>query len=317
MVFGPDGDLYVGSQSNQAVLKFDGTTGGFIGAYVTPGEGGLVDPRGLAFDQDGRLYVADLGTSAIHRYDSTGQYLDDPVVGNSTSFPGPAGIIFDTQGRLLISCRDADAVLRYDRGVTASLSETSAVPINVSYATSDISAVAGVDYTGQTGTITFAPGQTSRSILLATHDDSLPEGNETFALQLNNPTGGATIGNGNATVTILDDRLNQAPAITSPDNTFFFVGTTGTFTVTATGSPTPMLTESGALPSDVSFDVATGILSGTPASGTGGTYALSFTASNGVDPVATQNFTLNVNQSSAITSATTRPFLWAQSTRLR
>ena len=42
---------------------------------------GLGSPRGLAFDQDSRLYVADEGTGAIHRYDSQGNYLDDPVQG--------------------------------------------------------------------------------------------------------------------------------------------------------------------------------------------------------------------------------------------
>ena len=42
---------------------------------------------------------------------------------------------------------------------------------------------------------------------------------------------------------------------------------------------------------------------GTPAAGTGGTYALTFTAANGVSPDATQSFTLTVNQAPAITSA--------------
>ena len=48
----------------------------------------------------------------------------------------------------------------------------------------------------------------------------------------------------------------------------------------------------------------TGTLSGTPAAGTGGVYALTFTAANGVLPNATQAFTLTVNEAPAITSAT-------------
>jgi DNA-binding beta-propeller fold protein YncE len=122
LIFGPDGNLYVSSQStDQAVLKFDGNTGNFISTYVTPGEGGLVTPRGLAFDQDGRLYVADIGNNAIHRYDSTGQYLDDPVVGTATSLRSPVGMIFDAQGDLLVSSRDTNAIGRYDGGTVVTL----------------------------------------------------------------------------------------------------------------------------------------------------------------------------------------------------
>jgi hypothetical protein len=46
----------------------------------------------------------------------------------------------------------------------------------------------------------------------------------------------------------------------------------------------------------VTFNASTGILSGTPAVGSDGTYLLTFTASNGVAPSATQNFNLIVNQ---------------------
>jgi hypothetical protein len=93
----------------------------------------------------------------------------------------------------------------------------------------------------------------------------------------------------------------HAPAITSANNTTFTVGDNGTFTVTATGFPAPTLQESGALPKNVTFDPATGILSGTPAVGTAGTYALTFTASNGVGPGVSQSFTLNVAQVASTT----------------
>src|SRR5712664_2599355 len=96
--------------------------------------------------------------------------------------------------------------------------------------------------------------------------------------------------------------VNQAPAITSADNKTFAVGVAGTtFTVTKTGSPTPTLSESGALPSGVSFNASTGVLSGTPAAGTAGTYPITFTASNGVLPNATQSFTLTVENLPTVT----------------
>ncbi|MHB8139423.1 MAG: putative Ig domain-containing protein [Smithellaceae bacterium] len=85
----------------------------------------------------------------------------------------------------------------------------------------------------------------------------------------------------------------QTLSITSPNNTTFTEGTAGTFTFTATGTPTPIIALTGPLPSGVTFNAATGVLSGTPALGTSGTYPLTVTASSGFFSV-TQNFTLTV-----------------------
>ena len=109
--------------------------------------------------------------------------------------------------------------------------------------------------------------------------------------------------------------VNQAPAITSANATTFTVGTAGTFTVNTTGFPAPSIAQGGALPAGVTFvnnGNGTGTLSGTPAAGTGGTYAITFTASNGVSPNAVQNFTLTVNQAPAITSANATTFFVGQ-----
>ncbi|HEX5234993.1 MAG TPA: Ig-like domain repeat protein [Silvibacterium sp.] len=97
-------------------------------------------------------------------------------------------------------------------------------------------------------------------------------------------------GNGTFTATATFD-LNQAPAITSANNTTFTAGTAGNFTVTATGTPTPTFSETGALPSSVTLSSA-GVLSGT--STVTGSFPVTITASNGVSPNATQSFTLNV-----------------------
>ncbi len=105
--------------------------------------------------------------------------------------------------------------------------------------------------------------------------------------------------------------VNQAPAITSADATTFAVGSAGTFTVAATGYPAPTFSESGALPSGVTFDTSTGVLSGTPAANTGGLYPLVVTASNGVTPNSTQDFALTVTEpptAPTITSADAATF---------
>lgn len=106
--------------------------------------------------------------------------------------------------------------------------------------------------------------------------------------------------------------VNQAPAITSANNTTFTIGAFGTFTVTTTGYPIPSISiSSGSLPTGVTFvdnGNNTATISGTPGVGTSGVYNLVFTANNGVSPNATQNFTLTVNQAPAITSANTVVF---------
>ncbi len=86
--------------------------------------------------------------------------------------------------------------------------------------------------------------------------------------------------------------VNEPPAFTSGDSATFGLNAGNTFTVVAKGYPRPTLSLSGALPDGVTFDAATGILSGTPAGG-GGSYPLTFTASNGVGGGVTQAFTLH------------------------
>jgi hypothetical protein len=92
--------------------------------------------------------------------------------------------------------------------------------------------------------------------------------------------------------------VSLSPAIASPNSATFTVGLQGNFTVVATGNPGATLSETGALPSGVTFNTLTSVLSGTPATGTGGTvstaYPIQFTATNGVGSNAVQNFTLTV-----------------------
>ena len=106
--------------------------------------------------------------------------------------------------------------------------------------------------------------------------------------------------------------VDQVPAITSAASTTFTTGSSSTFTVTSTGFPTPTVSESGTLPSGVSFVAhtnGTASLTGTPAAGSGGVYAVSITASNGVSPDATQSLVLTVDAAPAITSAASTTFV--------
>jgi hypothetical protein len=91
---------------------------------------------------------------------------------------------------------------------------------------------------------------------------------------------------------------NQAPAITSAAATSLIHGVAGSFTITTTGGPTPSITQTGSLPSGITFvdnGDGTATLSGTAATGTAGSYPLSIRASNGVGVAATQQFTLTIS----------------------
>ena len=106
--------------------------------------------------------------------------------------------------------------------------------------------------------------------------------------------------------------VDQPPTITSANSTTFETNQAGSFTVDTSGYPAPAMSETGALPSGVTFvdnGDGTATLAGTPDAGTGGIYPLQITASNGVSPDAVQSFVLTVDQPPAITSANSATFV--------
>ncbi len=103
---------------------------------------------------------------------------------------------------------------------------------------------------------------------------------------------------GSATTTAATLTVQMMPTILSGNNAVFTIGQKGNFTLTATGSPTPTFTESGALPGGITFadnGNGTATLSGVLAAGTQGTYHFTITAHNGVGSGFTQSFTLTAN----------------------
>ncbi len=82
--------------------------------------------------------------------------------------------------------------------------------VTVDYATADGTAKAGEDYEAVSGTLTFAAGETSKTVAVAVLDDAVDEGSETLTLTLSNPSG-ATLAYAEATGTIENsDPLPQA-----------------------------------------------------------------------------------------------------------
>ncbi len=77
--------------------------------------------------------------------------------------------------------------------------------VQVNYATSDGTATTPADYIATAGTLTFGPGVTNQSFQVQIVNDSIAEDDETINLTLLNPSGGATLGVANATLTIIDN----------------------------------------------------------------------------------------------------------------
>jgi hypothetical protein len=83
--------------------------------------------------------------------------------------------------------------------------------VSVQYTTQDGTAQAGRDYTSTGGTLTLGDGEALKTITVPILDDTAFEGHEGFSLQLQNPTGGAVLGEpATARITILEDEVPQA-----------------------------------------------------------------------------------------------------------
>lgn len=76
--------------------------------------------------------------------------------------------------------------------------------VTVDYAAQDITATAGSDYVATAGTITFAPGETEKTVSVTVLADALAEADETMSLVLSNPQGGILDAETMATGTIHD-----------------------------------------------------------------------------------------------------------------
>jgi len=99
---------------------------------------------------------------------------------------------------------------------TVTLSAASSSPVTVHYATQDGTAQAGSDYVAQEGTLTFAAGETQKTITVAAIGDGTVEADETFGVQLSSPTG-ATLARASATGTIVNDDTAPLPVLSIAD----------------------------------------------------------------------------------------------------
>ena len=260
----------------------------FVAAPVITG----VNPNSGSVN--GGYYVAVSGQNFIH---TTGVSVGDVVV--------PFVIVSDSQLSVYIPASDSGpdgaSIIVTTVGGTASTGFTYTAPTGV--APTIISA----------NNVTFAEGVAGSFTVTATgtpaptfgETDPLPTGvtlssagvlsgtptqTGTFPITIDATNGIAPDASQLFTLTVSSNGV--APIITSANSATFTQGTAGSFQVTATGTPSPTFTETGALPAGVTLSSAGVLLSNTTQTGT---FPITIDATNGITPDDTQSFILTVN----------------------
>ena len=112
---------------------------------------------------------------------------------------------------------------------------------NLTLTSSNGTATAGSDYTAISSSISFAAGETSKTVAISSIDDSTVESSETFTLTLTASSSDAVpaqISSGTATVTITDNDVAVTPSSFSIDDTNVLEGNAASVLITRTGGLT-------------------------------------------------------------------------------
>lgn len=268
-----------------AAGTFTVTTTGFPRPTITRTGGAL--PADLSFVDNGAGTATLSGTPAPG---SAGTYAFTLTANNGVGSPAVQNFVLTISDGPAITSANATTFVVSTLGtftVTAvgtpapSLSLKGALPTGVNF----------TDNGNGTGTLTGTPAGGTAGV---------------YPVTITATNGVGTPASQSFTLTVA-----QPPAITSAAAATFTIGSAGSFTITTTGTPSPALSVTGALPSNLSFldnGNGTATLSGTPDPGTAGVYPLTITASNGIGSPATQPFTLTVNGPPAFTSASAATF---------
>ena len=121
--------------------------------------------------------------------------------------------IFEIETKPSLSVADGEATGGDDATLdfVVTLDPAATEEVAVDYATQDGTATAGSDYTTTSGTLTFAAGETSKTVSVPIADQTVEDGGKTFKLTLSNASGGE-IADSEATGTIGSTEANTAAA---------------------------------------------------------------------------------------------------------
>ncbi len=286
---------------------------GTFSVTINPGyNGAAADPTAVTITESGALPS---GVTFTDNGDGTATLGGKPDAGTGGTYTltitASNGISPDDTETLTLSVDGPPSITSAaTTSFTAGASGTFSVTTNPGYnSTSDDPTGVTLSVSGTLPSgVTFTDNGDGTATLAGTPDDGSAG---SYPLTITASNGIAPDGTQSFTLSV-----DGPPALTSADTTSFTVGQSGTFSVTtnpgydsSAADPTAVtITESGALPSGVTFadnGDGTATLGGTPDTGAGGTYTLTITASNSISPDATQSFTLSVDEPPSITSADT------------
>jgi len=183
------------------------------------------DGRFVAFDSTATNLVAD---DAVPNFSSFNTFRRELA----TKAPLPSVSVDDVN----VDESAAGASGETDATFTLSLSKPSGQAVSVDFQTANDSASAPQDYEARSGTVTFAPGQTQKTVAVKVKGDTLTEPDERFLLNLVNPDR-ATIADGQGIGTIKDD--DTASAALSVNDVSVTEGDVGEVDATFTVSLSP------------------------------------------------------------------------------
>lgn len=139
-----------------------------------------------------------------------------------TTIPGPLGPRPPEASITDVTVVEGDAGTSTNVSFVISLNAPWTQPVSINYATADGTATSGSDYTATSGTVTFAPGELSKLVTVTVIGDDTAEADETFLLNLSNPTNVILV-RSSATATITNDDGSPEPEfkidVVFPDNT--------------------------------------------------------------------------------------------------
>jgi hypothetical protein len=203
LAFNSGGALYV-TTSNSDLVKIN------LSAKTATNVGSMGVPNlfGLVIDNSGNMYAAEGSnerpTAVMYKLNPTNGHATEIGTIAGASSLGLDGLSFNASSPSL-SINNVTVQAVKGRAVSAvftvSLSYSSAAPVTVHYATANGTAHSPTDYTATSGTLTFAPGQTSKQIAVAVKDNPAdpPSAVETFTVDLSgaiNATIGQAVGTG-------------------------------------------------------------------------------------------------------------------------
>jgi hypothetical protein len=149
--------------------------------------------------RDGRFVsFQSMGSDLVSR-DSNGIQTD--VFVSPAAYQTPPAVVLQLSATTYSVAENAGKAT-----ITVTRTGPSYTTVQVHYATSNGTAIAGADYTAVSGTLTLTPGQTVATFAVPITDDPLHDSTETVHLTLSSASGGATLGSrSSAVLSILDN----------------------------------------------------------------------------------------------------------------